>query len=119
MTDRRAQMQRSKRRTTLAVYAITALLFALVTGVLGTRLAQGQDPAIGAGKAKVAQAQPRKVLVRKIVVTKRIVVEDPAANAAGAAVPASGGTAAPAAPPAAQAPVAPAPAPAPVATATS
>ena len=115
MTDRRERMQRSKRRTALAVYAITALLFALVAGSLGTRLAQGQDPAIGAGTAKVAQAQPRKVLVRKIVVTRRIVVVKPAAT--GAATPS-----APA--PAAQSYVAPAqsapaPAPAPVATATS
>ena len=58
-------------------------------------MAQGQDPAIGAGPAKVAQVQPRKVLVRKVVVTKRIVVVKPAQPSA--AAPASGQASAPAA----------------------
>ena len=110
MTDRRAQMQRSKRRTALAVYAITARSCSRSSpGLLGTRMAQGQDPAIGAGKAKVAQvAAAAKVLVRKIVVTKRVVVRRArrdAARAAAARPPApAAGPAAPVASPRRRAP---------------
>lgn len=125
MTDRRAQMQRSKRRTALAVYGVSAALFATVAGGLGVQMANGQDPAIGA-KPKVAKVQPRKVLVRKVIVTKRIVVIKPAPAAASsgqtyASAPAASAPAQTYSAPAQtySAPAAPAPAPAPVATATS
>lgn len=123
MTDRRAQLKRSKRRTSLAVYGVSAALFATVAGGLGVQMANGQDPAVGAKATQVAKVQPRRVLVRKVVVTKRIVVVKPAPVAA------SSGPAYASAPAPSQtysapaqtysAPAAPAPAPAPVATATS
>lgn len=55
MTDHRSQMQRSRRRTAVAVYATTAALFAIVGGSLSVRMAQGQDPSLGALSAKVTQ----------------------------------------------------------------
>ena len=55
MTDRRSRIQRSKRRTALAVYATTAALFAIVSGSLGLRMAQGQDPGLGALNASVTR----------------------------------------------------------------
>jgi len=55
MTDRRTQMQRSRRRTSLAVYGTTAALFAVVGGSLSVRMAQGQDPSLGSLSAKVTQ----------------------------------------------------------------
>ena len=123
MTDRPS-------RSAIATYLATTLLFVGFLGFLGVRVAQGQDPALGPKKKAVAQAvQPRRVLVRKVIVTKRIVVIKPAAQAAGtggsavqASAPTSSGqsyapaqtyTPAPAAAPA------PAPAPAPVQSSTS
>lgn len=44
-------------RNALAVYATSAALFASVFGFLGLRVAQGQDPSLGAG-AQVAQVAP-------------------------------------------------------------
>jgi hypothetical protein len=126
MTDRRAQMKRSKRRTSLAVYGVSAALFATVAGGLGVQMANGQDPAVGATKTQVAQVQPRKVLVRKVIVTKHITVIKPAPAATTAASSGQTYSSAPApvqtySAPAQtySAPAAPAPAPAPVATATS
>lgn len=55
MTDPRAQVRRSRRRTSFAVYATTAALFAIVGGSLSVRMAQGQDPSLGALSAKVTQ----------------------------------------------------------------
>lgn len=47
MTDRR--------RTSVAVYATTAALFAIVGGSLGVRMAQGHDPSLGSLSARVTQ----------------------------------------------------------------
>jgi hypothetical protein len=123
MTDQRpAPRRRPARaagRSALAVYATCAALFLLVTGFLGVRVAQGQDPSLGAANpAQLAQAQAqpaRRVLVRKVIVTRHVTVIR-------AASPGSGGGAN--APVRSSAPVvtaapAPAPAPAPVRTATS
>lgn len=44
-------------RNALAVYATSAALFASVFGFLGLRVAQGQDPSLGAG-ALSAQVTP-------------------------------------------------------------
>jgi hypothetical protein len=121
----RRRPARAAGRSALAVYATCAALFLLVTGFLGVRVAQGQDPSLGAANpAQVAQAQPaRRVLVRKVVVTRHVTVIRAGSAGSGSA------TAAPAPAPA-NAPVrsstpvvtaasAPAPAPAPVRTATS
>jgi len=55
MTDARTRMQRSRRRTAMAVYATTAALFAIVGGSLSMRMAQGHDPSLGALSAGVTQ----------------------------------------------------------------
>lgn len=55
MTDQRARTQRSRRRTSVAVYATTAALFAIVGGSLSVRMAQGHDPSLGSLSAKVTQ----------------------------------------------------------------
>lgn len=52
MTDRRRP--RALGRNAIAVYATTAALFASVFGFLGLRVAQGQDPSLGALTAQVA-----------------------------------------------------------------
>lgn len=126
MTDRSAPPTRrrpSKRPSPMPVYAATLAVFLGVTGFLGVRVAQGQDPALGAAKPKVAQVVPRKrVIVRKVIVTKHVTVIKPAP------VQSSGATRASAPVQTSSAPVqqqtytpapAPAPAPAPVQTATS
>jgi len=56
MTDQRTQIQRSRRRTSIAVYATTAALFAIVGGSLSARMAQGHDPSLGSLSAKVTQS---------------------------------------------------------------
>lgn len=55
MTDARTRMQRSRRRTALAVSTTTAALFAITAGSLGVRMAQGHDPSLGSLSAKVGQ----------------------------------------------------------------
>ncbi len=122
MTDRPS-------RSAITTYLASAILFVGFLGFLGARVAQGQDPALGPKKQPVAQVvQPRRVLVRKVIVTKRIVVIKPAAPSA-----AAGGTAVQASAPVSSgqsytppaqtytpAPAAaPAPAPAPVQSSTS
>ena len=59
MTDQRTQIQRSRRRTSIAVYATTAALFAIVGGSLSVRMAQGQDPSLGSLSAQVTQTSAR------------------------------------------------------------
>lgn len=104
-TDRRAGLQRSRRRTLLAVYASAAAAFAIAAGWLGLAMAQGRDPALGpATRTASASAQERRVLVRRIVTTRRIRVAPTVASASAVR--------------SAPAPV-PAPAPAPVQTSTS
>ena len=85
MTDRRAQMQRSKRRTALAVYAITALLFATRRrGSSARAWRRARTRRSAPARRRSPRSQPRKVLVRKVVVTKRIVVVKPAPPSAAA-----------------------------------
>ena len=59
MTDQRTQIQRSRRRTSIAVYATTAALFAIVGGSLSARMAQGHDPSLGSLSAQVTQTSAR------------------------------------------------------------
>ena len=111
------------------VIAGSAGLFFAIVALLAFQMRAGADPALGKGKpVVVAQATPapRKVLVRRVVVT-RIVEHRPRRGSAAAAAPRSTGSApaAPAAPSApapsapAPAPAAPAPAPAPAAPLTT
>ena len=110
-----------RRPRTFPVYAATAAMFAALFGFLGVRVAEGQDPSLGAG-FPVAAAPVHRVVVRKVVVTRRIVVikkdraQAPAAGSGGAAAtPVASSSQSYSAP----APVAAAPAPAPVQTASS
>jgi hypothetical protein len=115
-------------------WVFTAALggFLVVLALLAAQMRAGRDPAIGAQPAATAAAtaEPRRVLVRRIVrttvvthVTPAVASPPPATGSSG--VPATDGAApAPAAPaPAAPAPAAaapaPAPAPAPVTTRAS
>ena len=92
------------------ITAATAV-FCLALAYLALTMRAGGDPALGAVEPQPA-AQPRQVLVRRVIV--RRVIEEPAAavsaGPAGAAAPAAS---APSAAPAAAAPSAPAAAPAP------
>ncbi len=99
----------------LPIYLATAAVFVAVLGFLGIRVAEGRDPALGVKKV-AAVVQPRRIVVRRVVITKRITVIKPApaqstpANVQVSAPVQSGGGSAPA-------PVyTPAPAPAPVYT---
>jgi 2-oxoglutarate dehydrogenase E2 component (dihydrolipoamide succinyltransferase) len=93
-------------------------LFFVITALLAFQMRAGADPAIGAGEpVQVAAATPapRKVLVRRVIVT-RIVEHRPRRDDGGsapAAAPPRGGNSAPAPSAPAPAPAAPAPAPAP------
>lgn len=119
----------SRKPSPIPVFATMAVLFLGLFGLLGVRMAQGQDPSLGP-KKQVAAVQPHKVLVRKVVITKKITIIKPAKTAAPivsggqnytASAPATS-TPAPSYTPPVQTSTpapAPAPAPAPVATATS
>jgi len=97
--------------------------FLVVLAVLAIRMSRGEDPAVGAGEP--APAQPRRVLVRRIV--KRVVVTHvipppivdrvAPSSASGATSTAAAGPTAPARAPVASAPAPVASAPAPVAAA--
>ncbi|HEY5144044.1 MAG TPA: hypothetical protein VII98_11130 [Solirubrobacteraceae bacterium] len=109
----------------LPIYLTAALLFVAMTAFLGARVADGRDPALG-GKKTAQVVLPKRVLVRKVIITKRITVIKPApvqstpgTVQASAPVQSGGGTSvsAPVYAPA-PAPVY-APAPAPVQSATS
>ena len=134
MTDRRsaaagspAARQASRRQRALPVYLAMATIFVGMFGSLAVRVAQGRDPALGAPTiARVAA--PRQVIVRRVFVTRRITVLEPAAppapgGATVASAPAAGGSGTPMQQPpptSAPAPVsAQPPAPAPAATRTS
>lgn len=126
-TEPPARRRASRKPGSLPVYAASAALFLGTFGFLGVRMAGGQDPALGTNQPQVAQAQQRRVLVRKVLVTRHVTVIRPAAQAAPATVPAQASVPASAAPPtatpsparaSAPAPT-PSPAPAPVQTSTS
>lgn len=97
------------------MFAAGAVLFAGILGLLGVRTVQGHDPAIGAGQgaATSAKAGPPKV-VRRIIVTRRVIVVRPAPQvAASQGSPAVAAAPAPVGPASAPTPVQSAPAPAP------
>ena len=130
MTDRSDELARARKPSAGPASFLTtrARSSPRSFGFLGVRMAQGQDPALGARKRTPLAVAPHKVLVRKVIVTKRITVIKPAPaphrppRAAGHAAPSQARRPAPsyAAPAQTSAPApAPRPAPAPVATATS
>lgn len=105
------------------VVTATLGLFLAVFALLVFQLRSGRDPALSAGAplARVAQPPPKRVLVRKLIIT-RVVVHLPD-EAGAAAAPVRVVTSQPSAPaPTFSAPApaaAPAPAPAPVTTRSS
>ena len=113
---------RRRNKTILPVAAATAVAFLGLTGFLGAQMAEGKDPLIGSGKQATAQVQP--ATVKKVIITRKVIVKQaaPSAAAGGAAAtaPATGYSSAPVqqSAPAQPAP-APAPAPAPVQSGSS
>lgn len=107
---------RRRNRTILPVAAATMVAFLGMTGFLGAQMAEGKDPLIGSGKQATAQTQPKTV--RKVIITRKVIIKQQApavSSGAGAAGPASGGSYS--APVQQSAPVQSAPAPAPSAPA--
>ena len=99
------------------VVTATLALFLMVFALLAYQLRSGRDPALGAGPAtRVAAPPPKRIIVRKLIVT-RVIVHLPQEDVA---VPATREATVPVAPAAAPSPVAaPAPAPAPLTTRSS
>lgn len=114
MTDTRRRAT-ARRSLTPHVGVAAAALFVVLVLFLGARMAQGRDPALGAGKP--AQPVARRILVRKVVVTRHITTIRPHSAAPPAA--ASPAPVVVQVPQVQVAPSQPAPAPAPVQTATS
>jgi hypothetical protein len=105
---------RRRNRTILPVAAATAVAFLGVTGFLGAQMAEGKDPLVGSGKQASAQVQP--VTVKKVIITRKVIVkqEAPAAPAPGTGAGAqAAGSSYSSAPVQQSAPAQPAPAPAP------
>ena len=100
------------------VIAGSLALFLVVFALLVFQLRAGRDPALGAAAAQPAPVPAKRILLRKVVITKRIVTvkhdddDSPAATAPAPQQLVQSAPAAAAAPaPAAPAPAAPAPAP--------
>ena len=111
---------RRRNKTILPVAAATMVAFLGMTGFLGAQMAEGKDPLIGSGRQATAQVQP--ATVKKVVITRKVIVKPAApASAAGsqaAVAPAATGSYS-AAPVQQSAPAQPAPAPAPVQSGSS
>lgn len=126
MSERTTTRRPARRKPrALPVYLTSAALFVGMFGFLGVRVADGQDPVLGTGKQwAAAPAVPHKVVVRRVVVTKRIVIvkrDRPATGASGGAQLASSAPVTQSSTPAYSAPAytPPAAAPAPVQSSTS
>ena len=105
----------AERRGGFPVFALVGSAFCVVLTFLALQVRAGQDPAIGAGAA----AEPRPVVVRRVIVRRLVEPAAPAARAPAASAPEPAASA-PAPEPAAPAPApAPAPEPAPVTTQAS
>ena len=92
--------------------------FFAALALLAFQVRAGEDPALGQPTAQAQSAQPRRVLIRRVI--ERVVVHHPAQSSAGAepAAPAPATTSSAPAPAPEPAP-APAPAPAPLTTQSS
>lgn len=104
----------SRRSPAAAIVTAGSLaLFLVVFALLVFQLRAGRDPALGAAAAQPAAVPAKRILLRKVVITKRIVTvkrdDDEPAPAAPAQQPVVASAPAPA--PAAPAPAAPAPRP--------
>ena len=69
MTERRP----AKRPGPFAVVFASVATFLAILVFLASQMAAGHDPALGAKRAAVAQAPPRRVLVRRVV-KQRVIV---------------------------------------------
>jgi hypothetical protein len=109
MTDARP---RRRRATAFPVAATALAVFLAVLALLAANVRAGRDPALGPGQVAQTPVPARRVIVRRVIVTR--VVGDPPASPARASAPAPAPAPAPtAAPPAPVRTAAPAPAPAP------
>lgn len=113
MTDTRRPAT-TRRSLTLPVLLAAVTLFVVLALFLGARMAQGRDPALASGKP--AQLAPRRILVRKVVITRHITTVRPRPAAA---APSPTPVVVQQAPQVQVAPAQSVPAPAPVQTATS
>jgi hypothetical protein len=93
------------RRPGIPVAGIAGAVFCVLVIYLALQIRAGGDPAIGAGEQPAAAEAPRRVTVRRIIITR--VVEEDDAPAADGATPAAA-SAPPAAQPPAAVPAAPA-----------
>lgn len=77
-TDARTTNRRPARRnrTLLPVAAVTTLAFLGLSGFLGVQMADGKDPLIGSGKQQTAQAKP--AVVRKVIITRKVIIKEAA-----------------------------------------
>ena len=84
-TNARTTSRRPARRnrTLLPVAAVTALTFLGLSGFLGVQMANGKDPLVGSGKKQTAQAKPG--VVRKVIITRKVIIREAAPTASSAA----------------------------------
>ena len=71
--SQQAKPKRNKRtnRTIFPVAVASVLAFLMVGSFLGQQVASGKDPRIGS--AKIAKVEPQQVLVKKKIITRRVV----------------------------------------------
>ncbi len=106
-----------RKPSSFGVFAGSLAAFFALLAFLAVQVRAGGDPALGPAKP-AATAEPRRVIVHRVIVRRVIVTERAPAARRGSPAPAQSAPAAPAAAPAA--PAAPAPAPAaPVTTGSS
>ena len=67
-------------KTLAPVAALSVAGFLAVSGLLGVQVARGEDPKLG--QVQVAKVEPQRVLVKKKIVTRKVVTVIPAASAA-------------------------------------
>ncbi len=60
-----------KNNSVATVFMSSIVAFLILIAFLGTQMASGNDPLLGKGK-KVAAVKPDKVLIRKVVITRKI-----------------------------------------------
>lgn len=88
-----AKRPQRQNRTILPVAAAALTCFLGITGFLGAQMAEGKDPLVGDGKQQTAQATP--ATVRKVIITRKVIIKEEApVVAAGAATvaPVASGT---------------------------
>jgi hypothetical protein len=115
----RSEASARRKPSSLGVFAGSLAAFFALLAFLAVQVRAGGDPALGPAKP-APTAEPRRVIVHRVIVRKVIVTERPRVAAGGGQVATSGGgTAVAGGGSSAPAPSAPAPAPAPAAPVTT